>query len=97
MQVISHIEIRDGVGYLRGRNLKAKMVARMHLWEHQPIAAVMQHYGLSAAEVYAALAFYYDNQAALDAEYAAQMARLQDIGTSADTFRAQMEQRRRHE
>lgn len=94
MQIISHIELRDGVGYLRGRNLKAKMVARMHLWEHQPIEAVMQHYGLSTAEVYAALAFYYDNQAELDAEYAAQMALLEQVGTSADAFRAAMAQRR---
>jgi uncharacterized protein (DUF433 family) len=93
MEVVNHIEIVDGQARIRGRTLKAKMVARMHLWENQPIKKVMEHYGLSAAEVYAALAFYYDNQAELDAEYEANIALLREVGTSSAEFKARIEKR----
>lgn len=70
MEIINHIEMRDGHAVIRGHgHLKAKMVARMHLWEGAPIDEVMAHYGLSAAEVYSALAYYADHQAELEAEY----------------------------
>lgn len=89
-----HIEIRDGTACLHGRNLKAKMVARLHLWENRPVQDVMAHYDLSAAEVHAALAFYYDNQAQLDAEYEANMRLLAEVGESTEAFRAKIEARK---
>jgi uncharacterized protein (DUF433 family) len=39
----------------------------MHVDGDYPIEDVMAHYGLTAAEVHAALAYYYDNRAELDA------------------------------
>lgn len=70
MEIVNHIEMRDGQAVIRGRgHLKAKMVARMHLWDGSSIEDVMAHYGLTASEVHAALAYYYDNQEELDAEY----------------------------
>lgn len=67
----SHIVFHNGEAIIAGRgNLKAEYVARRHVAGGDPIDAVMDHYGLTRAEVYAALAYYYDNQAALDAEYA---------------------------
>lgn len=69
IQVIAHIQIDDGVAYLKGhRHLKAEMVARMHTDEACSIQDVVEHYHLTAAEVHACLAYYYDNQAILDAE-----------------------------
>lgn len=94
MQVINHIEIRDGEAYLSGRNIKVRMVARMHLWENSSIEDVMEHYNLEPAEVYAALAFYHDNREALDAEYEASMELLKQVGTSTDEFRAKIEARK---
>lgn len=94
MEVINHIEIRDGQAYIQGRNLKAKMVARMHLWENHSIEDVMEHYKLSAAEVHAALVFYYDNQAQLDAEYEENMRLLKEVGTPTEDFRKKIESRK---
>ena len=74
MEVIQHIEIRDGRGYINRRNLKAEMVARMYIGTDYSIEDVMGHYNLSAAEVHAALAYYYDNRAALDAQHNAAVA-----------------------
>jgi uncharacterized protein (DUF433 family) len=87
MIITQHIEQRGPHAMIRGRNLKAKMVARMHLWEGYSVEEVMKHYELSAAEVYAALAFYEDNREALDAEYEAHLARLRESGTSSSDFR----------
>lgn len=68
MQIINHVEIREGKAYIVGREyLKAEMVARMVIDGDYSIQETMQHYDLSASEVYAALAYYYDNQSQLDA------------------------------
>ena len=93
MQVINHIEVHNGEARILGRNLKAKMVARMVIWEKRSISEVMEHYNLSAAEVHAALVFYYDNQESLDAEYRANLETLKEVGMSADEFRAKIEAR----
>lgn len=69
IQSISHIHIENDIAYVKGHGyLKAEMVARMHTDEGCSIEEVMEHYQLSAAEVHACLAYYYDNQAILDAE-----------------------------
>lgn len=74
MEVIQHVEIRNGRGYISGRNLKAEMVARMYVGTNYSIEDVMRHYNLTAAEVHAALAYYYDNQTTLDAQHNAAIA-----------------------
>jgi uncharacterized protein (DUF433 family) len=67
MQVINHIEIQDGKAYIVGRgHLKAEMVARMVVDGNYSVQETMAHYNLSAGEVHAALAYYYDNRDALD-------------------------------
>jgi uncharacterized protein (DUF433 family) len=95
MQALNHIEIRDGEGYISGRSLKAKMVARMHLWENRTIAEVMEHYQLSASEVHAALAFYYDNRERLDQEYAEAVDLMREVGSSTNDFHRKIEARKR--
>jgi uncharacterized protein (DUF433 family) len=69
MRLINHIEIRDGRGYIRGTNKKAEMIARMYLNADYTIEEVMEQYNVSAAEVHAAIAYYYDNQQELDARH----------------------------
>jgi uncharacterized protein (DUF433 family) len=96
MQVRNHIEIRNQEGFIRGRNLKAKMVARMRLWENHSIEDVMKHYNITPAEVHAALAFYYDNHEKLDAEYQESMKLLNDGGTATSEFRDKIEERKQN-
>ena len=90
MQVVNHIEIRDDTAYVAGRNVKAKMVARMVVREKASVEQVVEQYSLTPAEVHAALAYYYDNQAVLDAEYEANIAQLKQTGTSFENFKAQI-------
>jgi uncharacterized protein (DUF433 family) len=65
---VSHIEIVDGKAMIKGRQVKVKMVAGMYLKTRATIEAIMEQYGLSAAEVHSALAYYYDHQAVFDEE-----------------------------
>ena len=67
---VNHIEIRDGQARIAGRNVKVKMViSRMIHGVPATIEEVMEQYNLSRAEVYAALAYYYDHQEAADRFY----------------------------
>ena len=94
LKIINHIEIRDGKGYIKGRNIKAEMVARLHVLEKSSIKEVAQQYDLSPAEVQSAIAFYYDNQEQLDAEYRKALELAQEIGTSFDDFQEKIKKRR---
>jgi uncharacterized protein (DUF433 family) len=75
--LINHIRLENNIAYVEGRGyLKAEMVARMHVDEAASIEEVMEQYHLSEAQVYACLAYYYDNRAALDAEHEAAWAEI---------------------
>jgi uncharacterized protein (DUF433 family) len=70
MKIINHIVIQNGQAVIgRQRHVQVKRIARLHLGEGVSIKDLMAHFELSAAEVHAALAFYYDNRTALDSEY----------------------------
>lgn len=92
--VKAHIEFRDGHARIAGRTLKAEYVARMHVAGKESIEAVMAHYQLTRAEVHAALAYYYDNRALLDAAYEQALEQgLQQGAVWADEYRAEIEAR----
>lgn len=93
METINHIEVRDGTGYIRGRNIKAELVARQHLMERSSIEEVATQYDLSPAEVYSAIAFYYDNQAELDVGYAQALELAKEVGLSVEDFKARIKAR----
>ena len=87
-----YIVFKDGEARIAGKaHLKAELVARMHVSGDAPIEYVMEHYGLTRAQVHAALAYYYENQQALDEAYEASWAESQGI-KSAD-LRARIEAR----
>jgi uncharacterized protein (DUF433 family) len=92
----SHIEIREDQARFKNRNLKVEPVARMHVNGGASIEEVMEHYGLTRSEVYAALTYFYDNQKALDARYedALEIGRKAGARDFAD-LRAEIEARRR--
>ncbi len=88
MEVVNHIEIRDGRGYIAGRSVKAEMVARMFVGTDYTIEDVMDQYNLSAAQVHAAIAYYYDNQAELDARRDEAIRWAETNATTPDQFRS---------
>jgi uncharacterized protein (DUF433 family) len=91
MQIINHIIMKDGEARIAGKeHLKAEMVARMIVDGDSTIDATMEQYGLTAAEVHAAVAYYYDNQAALDAAHAQVLAEINQNATTLDQFKAKL-------
>lgn len=66
----NHIVITNGKATIAGRGgIKAELVARMVVDDGYTIEQTMENYNLSRAQVLSAMAFYYENQAYLDAEH----------------------------
>lgn len=93
MHVINHIELRDEQAYIRGTNKKAEMVARMYVGTTYSIEEVMTHYDLSAAEVHAAIAYYYDNRDVLDARHQQAVGWATENALTLDKFKARIASR----
>jgi uncharacterized protein (DUF433 family) len=92
---VNHIEIMNGSAVIRGRNLKAKLVASMHVKGGASIEEVMEHYSLSHAEVHSALAYYYDNQGAIEQSFDEAAAYAREVGISSEDLKAKMRARQR--
>lgn len=66
VQLRNHIELETDNpldARISGRGFKAYLVANLAF--NDGIEASAEHYGLSLADVHAAMAFYYDNEAAI--------------------------------
>lgn len=95
MQMLSHIIFKDGHARIDGKeHLKAELVARMVVDGDYPVNEVMTHYGLSAAEVHAALTYYYDHRAELDAAHEQTWATIKDEAVTLDAFKAELLRKR---
>lgn len=65
---INYIEIVDGKPQIIGRHgLTVYDVVALYVWNASPLAWILENYDLSAAEVYAALSYYYDHKDEVDA------------------------------
>ena len=71
MMLKFYIEIRDSVPMLIGTGVKARMFATMYLEGGASIAEIQDRYNITAAQVHAALAYYYDHRADFDMQDAA--------------------------
>lgn len=90
MQVINHIEIRDGRAYIQGTNKKAEMVARMYVGTDYTIEEVMEQYNLTSAEVHATIVYYYDNQEELDARHQKAIQWAEENAMTLEKFKAKI-------
>jgi uncharacterized protein (DUF433 family) len=82
-------------GRIEGReHLKAEMVARMAVDGDATIQQTMDHYGLSEAEVHAALTYYYDNRPELDQAHDAILAEIRANAPTLQSFKAKHTSRR---
>jgi uncharacterized protein (DUF433 family) len=87
-----YIVFKDNEARIVGKeHLKAELVARMHVNGERDIEYVMEHYGLTRAEVHAALTYYYENQQALDEAYEKSWAESKAVKSS--DLRARIEAR----
>ncbi len=96
MEIVSHIVVKDGQARIKGKeHLKAEMVARMYVDGDYTIEVVMAQYNLTAAEVHSAIAYYYDNQAQLDAEQQRALAEIRENAMTLEKFIATIAARKR--
>ncbi|MGB7341361.1 MAG: hypothetical protein WBC91_20870 [Phototrophicaceae bacterium] len=76
-----HITMKGDIGYLTDHpHLKAHIVAQMHIHGSVPIADVAEQYGVELADVYAAIAFYYDNRTKIEQAHAEKQNRARILG-----------------
>jgi uncharacterized protein (DUF433 family) len=91
--IVSHIEILDGQAFIAGRPLKVSMVAGMYIKAGATVEQIMAQYDLTAAEVHAALAFYYDNEASFLAMDEAMQPLIQQAQSESEARLAEMRTR----
>lgn len=61
---VLHILIdEDGIPRTVNGRVKVHMIAQKHLIAGERVEKIADHYGISLADVYGALAYYYDNRA----------------------------------
>ncbi|MBI5666423.1 MAG: DUF433 domain-containing protein [Chloroflexi bacterium] len=89
---VQHIEIVDNQPVVGAKRVKVKMVVNMVVRGRATLDDVVEQYNLSPAEVHAALAYYYDNQAEFDRQHSEDMALLEQVGKPADEHLAQLRQ-----
>lgn len=94
MQIVNHIVMKDGQARIEGKeHLKAEMVARMYVDGGAAIEQVMEHYGLEAADVHAAIAYFYDNQEELDAAHERTLAEIHENAMTLNKLQAKIKAR----
>jgi uncharacterized protein (DUF433 family) len=91
--LVNHIEIKDGRAVIAGRNLKADMVGAAVVKWGATIEEAMEQYELSRAEVHAALAYYYDNEEAIEQAFREADEYVRRVGVSAEEKIAEMRAR----
>jgi|GEM_PF-2274742 len=91
---ILHIQIdENGTPRTINRRVKVKMIVQKHVDGGLSIPDIAEHYGIDLSDVYAALAYYHDNKARMDAERAETEALLHDVGISHEDLKAKILQR----
>lgn len=91
---VIHILIDDeGIARTINRRVKVKMIVQKLLVGGETPPAIADHYGIDLADVHAALVYYYDNQAAMDAEFARGESLIQQVGVAGAKLAAQIQQR----
>jgi len=83
---MNHVQIINGKAciFSNGRRLKAKVIAAMVVKSGASIEETMAYHELTRSEVHAALAYYYDNQEAIEQSFREAEGYLHKVGISAD-------------
>lgn len=87
---IDHIVITNGRPQVAGKGVSVQAIVTMYVRNQAPLAWIQQEFDLTPAEIYAALAYYYDHQAELDAAFHEAEALTQKIATPSDEVLARL-------
>ncbi len=77
--IVSNPKIRGGRPCIAGTGLRVTDVAMAMLFHRQTPDEIGAAYGLSMAQVHAALAYYYEHKAELDEDIRSQIARAREL------------------
>jgi uncharacterized protein (DUF433 family) len=72
----------DGTPRTINKHVKVQMIVQKHLFAGETLPEIAAHYGLELADVHAALSYYYDNKAAMDADFERKETLLKEVGIS---------------
>lgn len=67
MEQVEHILVEDGVARTKNRRVKVKMIASKYVDGDLTPQEIADQYGITLADVYAALTYYYDYKEVFDA------------------------------
>lgn len=91
---VLHILIDDdGIPRTINKRVKVKMIVQRHILAKEPLESIVDHYGITLSDAYAALAYYYDNKAEIDAAFARAEALMKEFGVDGKELKAKIEQR----
>jgi uncharacterized protein (DUF433 family) len=77
--IVSDPTVRNGCPCLAGTGLRVTDVVIAHKFHDQTPDDIAMNFGVSLAAIYAALAYYYDNTVALDADIREQIQQVQAL------------------
>ena len=66
--IVHSPDVLDGKPRIAGRGIKVANIVAWHQERGMSVADIADEYDLTMADVYAALAYYYDHQAEMDAQ-----------------------------
>jgi uncharacterized protein (DUF433 family) len=78
-QIATDERVRGGRPYIIGTTLTVADVAIVKIYHAQDADGIAQWFGLSLPQVYAALAYYYEQKDAIDADIRAQLRRAEEL------------------
>ena len=84
METIAHIFIDDhGVPRTMNHRVKVSMIGQKHVVAGESVQNIAEHYDITLADVHAALVYYYDHQAEIDAQIQAELAEIRTAQAAA--------------
>jgi uncharacterized protein (DUF433 family) len=78
-KIVSNPDVRGGRPCIAGTGLRVTDIAIAHTFHDQSPDEIATNYGVSLSAVFAALSYYYDHKADLDADIRAQINRAQAL------------------
>lgn len=93
--IVSTPGVMGGQPRIAGQRVSVANIAVLHEWHHWDAQRIADELGLSLAQVYAALAYYFDHRAEIDSLIEADEKTIKEAGISMDALRHDIELRSR--
>lgn len=91
---VLHILIdKDGIPRTINKQVKVKMIVQRHILANEALESIAEFYGITLADTYAAIAYYYDNKAEIDAAFERARVLMKENGIDGNELRAKIEAR----